>query len=76
MPRKQEPTWITAKDAAALLQEKIGRPVNDRYIRRLATSGKIASKDITTHQKIYSKEDVEAFIPSERVGRTRNQASA
>lgn len=76
MARKQEPTWITAKEAAEHLTKKFNRPVNDRYIRRMAASGKIDSKYITDRQSLYSKEDVEAHIPGERVGRARKEVAS
>ena len=66
---KKEPTWITGKDAAAILQKKSNRPINDRYIRRLAASGKIDFRKITDRLNLYSKEDIEAHVLSERVGR-------
>jgi hypothetical protein len=74
MPRKKEVTWITAKAAAKLLNDKYHRAISDRYIRRLAEQGKIDSQEITTHQKLYSKEDVEALTPSERAGKPRSEA--
>ncbi|MFL5625053.1 MAG: hypothetical protein ACJ788_05595 [Ktedonobacteraceae bacterium] len=73
MARKKEPTWITGRQAAAILTEKSGRTINDRYIRRLAESEKIDSKEITNRLKLYSKEDVEAHILSERAGKTRKE---
>jgi hypothetical protein len=66
MTNKKEPTWITAKTGAAILTEKSGRPMNDRYIRRLAERGDIESKEITTRQNLYSREDIEVYKVRQR----------
>jgi len=74
--RKKETTWITSREAARILTKKSGRPVNDRYIRRLAVSGKIDSQEITPRQKLYSKEDIEGYTLSERVGAQEKKEKA
>lgn len=66
LTNKKEPTWITAKEGAAILTAKCGRPMNDRYIRRLAARGDIDSKEITIRQSLYSKEDIEGYTVKER----------
>jgi hypothetical protein len=73
---KKEPTWITSKEAAAILEKKGNRPINDRYIRRLAARGVIDSKKITDRLNLYSKEDIEAHVLSERVGRQARKEKA
>lgn len=79
MPRrkqKPQPTWISAKEAAKILSDRFGdgRVVNDRYIRREAARGKIETMFINSTQSLYSKEDVEAFTPSEHAGRSKKTA--
>jgi hypothetical protein len=69
MARKTEKTWITSKQAAAILSENNGHKISDRYVRRLAEAGKIETQELTERMKLYSKEDVEKCIVADRPGR-------
>jgi len=66
MVRKKETTWITGKQAATILTQRSGHPISDRYVRRLAERGVIASQEITNRMKLYSKEDTEECTVRER----------
>ncbi len=76
MAHTKEPTWITGKQAAAILTEKSGRTIGDRYVRRLAERGAIDSQEITNRMKLYSKEDIENHTVRERNKRKKEEAIA
>lgn len=61
MPKKIEPVsnWITAHDSAVLLSEKMGFPIDPKYMARLAKSKKqpVRTRSISGHQ-LYHKDDV------------------
>ena len=65
MVKKIEPVdnWIPASDAASLLSEKMGFPVESRYIRQLAKRKKkpIRTRSLGYH-KLYSRDDILACV--------------
>lgn len=61
MVKKIEPfsNWITAEKAATLLSEKLGFPIESRYIRKLAKRKKkpVRTQSLGYHQ-LYHRGDV------------------
>jgi hypothetical protein len=65
MPKKIEPlsNWITANKAAALLSDKMGFPIESRYIRQLAKRKRnpVRTQSLDYHQ-LYNREDLETVV--------------
>jgi hypothetical protein len=51
--------WITANDAAQLLSEKLARPINPEYIRKLAKRKKNPVRtQPSSNRLLYSRDDI------------------
>lgn len=66
MARKQKPTWITSKQAAAILTEQSDHTVSDNYVRRLGKLNKVETKRIDLRTKLYSEADIRSYIVKNR----------
>jgi hypothetical protein len=53
--------WYTAGEAAKVLTQKSKRTVKPEYLRSLARLGKVRTKDIGGHAKLYLKADVDNY---------------
>ena len=77
MPRKPQDEWITSKKAAEILTANSGHTVTPTYVRLLAKSGKIDTKEIDERTKLYNKSDVDAYTVAKRgTGEIRRAARA
>lgn len=61
--------WYTAEEAAKRLSENSGREIDINYPRTLARYGTVASLDIGSRGKLYSKKDIDAYVVGKRPGR-------
>ncbi len=69
MPRRkeQEERWITGKEATDILRKNSGRDdIPDSYIRSLARSGKVATKELDGRTNGYRLQDVEHYVVGRR----------
>jgi len=59
--------WISASVAASLLSDKMGFPVDPKYISRLSRSKKqpVRTRSISGH-KLYNKQDIQAATITRR----------
>lgn len=59
--------WITADKAASLLSEKMGFPIESRYVRQLAKSKRqpIRTQSLGYHQ-LYNREDLDRAIVKQK----------
>ena len=65
MPRKREERleeWISSQEAQAILTHNSDHPIGDRYVRHLANAGRVAWKQVSGHDKLYKRSDVEQII--------------
>lgn len=60
MTRKAE-EWMNTKEAAALLTEKVGRPVSEAYVRWLGGKAKLTRKRVDNRTWLYKKSDVASY---------------
>jgi hypothetical protein len=54
-------SYLSAKDAAAMLSKKLGRNISPEYLTKVATSKKqpIRTQSLGGYHKLYCKEDLE-----------------
>ncbi len=77
MPKKKAlllDDYITAGDAAKLLSERLGRPITNRYIHKLATRAKnpVRSQQIG-NRWVYHRGDIEQVTIRQRSDHAETQ---
>jgi hypothetical protein len=55
-------TWITAAEATRILSESSGREITSSYIRYLARSGKVDTKEVDRRTKLYNRRQVKKYV--------------
>lgn len=72
--------WYTTEQARVRLSANSSREIHSSYPRTLARYGRIRSLEISKRARLYSKEDVDAYVvdsqrgPKPKAGRERKQA--
>jgi hypothetical protein len=62
-----EERWITAREATAMLRKNSGRDdIPDSYIRSLARSGKVETKQFDGRTNLYNASQVENYVVQKR----------
>ena len=64
--------WYTNEEAVERLSKNSGRPIDRNYPRTLARYRKVKSLDISNHNKLYFKADIDQYV----VGSTRGRKKA
>lgn len=74
--KKEEPRWITGKEATAILRTNSGRDdIPDSYIRTLARANRVATMSLDGRTNGYLLSDVEGCVIKRR-SRARKEVQA